>query len=57
MEDTQSADHAAWGGGHMNQRNCGDRFMQRAFLLILIREQVERFMRGEALINMVKGEY
>jgi hypothetical protein len=41
----------------MNQRNCGDRFMQHAFLLILIREQVERFMRGEALINRVKGEY
>jgi phosphoglycerate dehydrogenase-like enzyme len=32
-----------------------DRFMQRAFLLI--REQVERFVRGEALINIVKGEY
>jgi phosphoglycerate dehydrogenase-like enzyme len=32
-----------------------DRFMQRAFRLI--REQVERFVRGEALINVVKGEY
>lgn len=32
-----------------------DRFMQRAFKLI--REQVERFVRGEALINIVTGEY
>jgi phosphoglycerate dehydrogenase-like enzyme len=32
-----------------------NRFMQRAFRLI--REQVERFVRGEVLINVVKGEY
>jgi len=32
-----------------------DRFMQRAFKLI--REQVERFARGEPLINIVAGEY
>ena len=32
-----------------------DRFLQRAFKLI--REQVERFLRGEALINIVTGEY
>ena len=32
-----------------------DRFMARAFRLI--REQVGRFVRGEALINIVKGEY
>ena len=32
-----------------------DRFMQRAFRLV--REQVGRFSRGEALINVVKGEY
>ena len=32
-----------------------DRFMRRAFKLI--REQVERFARGEALINIVTGEY
>jgi phosphoglycerate dehydrogenase-like enzyme len=32
-----------------------DRFIQRAFKLI--REQVERFVRGEALINIVTGEY
>jgi hypothetical protein len=33
----------------------GERFMQRAFKLI--REQVERFVRGEPLINIVTGEY
>jgi phosphoglycerate dehydrogenase-like enzyme len=32
-----------------------ERFMGRAFKLI--REQVERFVRGEALINIVTGEY
>jgi len=32
-----------------------DRFLQRAFKLI--REQVERFVRGEPLINVVTGEY
>jgi hypothetical protein len=32
-----------------------DRFIQRAFSLI--REQVDRFVRGEALINIVTGEY
>ena len=32
-----------------------DRFIQRAFKLI--RDQVERFVRGEALINIVSGEY
>jgi hypothetical protein len=30
-------------------------FMQRAFKLI--HEQVERFVRGEPLINIVTGEY
>jgi phosphoglycerate dehydrogenase-like enzyme len=32
-----------------------DKFLQRAFTLI--REQVERFVRGEPLINIVTGEY
>ena len=32
-----------------------DRFMERAFKLI--REQVERFTRGEPVINIVTGEY
>lgn len=32
-----------------------DRFLQRAFKLI--REQVQRFVRGEPLINTVTGEY
>jgi phosphoglycerate dehydrogenase-like enzyme len=32
-----------------------ERFMQRAFKLI--REQVEWFVRGEPLINIVTGEY
>jgi phosphoglycerate dehydrogenase-like enzyme len=32
-----------------------DRFMQRAFRLI--GEQLDRFEWGEALINIVKGEY
>ena len=32
-----------------------DRFIQRAFKLI--REQVERFVRGETLINIVTGDY
>ena len=32
----------------------GDRFIQRVFKII--REQVERFVRGEALIKIVTGE-
>jgi phosphoglycerate dehydrogenase-like enzyme len=32
-----------------------DRFLQRAFKLV--REQVERFARGEPLLNVVTGEY
>jgi phosphoglycerate dehydrogenase-like enzyme len=51
--------HALWKAPNLlitpHVAGDSDRFMQRAFLLI--REQVERFVRGEALINIVKGEY